>query len=431
MTAVGSGNSTVAFMRQKIRRLTASPSESALSTADVDQYLQNAYFNDFPYAIKLDQMRSVYTFFTQPYIDRYPLDVNYNQGVRGPMYVEGIQGNFIKDRQQFYNLWPRWPTLFQQGTSTVSGIITAVTNANPALVTSPNHNLTTGAMITINNIVGMTQLNGNSYTVTVVDANDFNINVDSTLFGTYSSGGTWTADSQTFSFVIQGPFLSREVVIGGIDVFGNPISINDDGNGTLQLVSNNTIVSPNPVVSVPPQNSNPAYPGMYNINTQNPGLINPLNIGTVNYVSGQINFTLPPGISLNPSTLFTVWVSQYQTGRPYSLLFWNNEFTIRPVPKLIHKIEIETYLTPVAFLESTDQPILAQWAQYLCYIAAIEILRDRQDIEGVENLREGFMRQEALVLERQGVEEIGTPNYQLFNTSYPVYWNGGFGQGGY
>ncbi len=433
MTAVMPGDATVNFIRTKIRRLTASASESALSTNDIDSYINNFYQNDFPYAIKIDQQRSVYTFFTQPNIDRYPLDVNFNMGVRAPMYVEGILGTLFKDRTQFYNLWPRWPTLFQQGGTTLTGTITGIAQpTNPTQIKSVNHNLTTGAVITISNVGGMTQLNGNSYTITFIDPNTFSLDgVDNTAFGAYTTGGTWTAISQTFSFVIPGPFLSREVVIGGVDVSGNPISINDDGNGILQIVSNNTITSPNPVVSVPLQNTNPAVPGMYNRNTGNPGLINPLNIGTVNYVSGQINFTLPSGISLALGTLFTIWVSQYQTGRPYCLLFWNNEFTIRPVPKLIHKVEVETYLTPVQFMLSTDLPILSQWSQYLAYGAAREILRDRQDMEGVANLEEGFMRQEALVLERQGIEEIGQPNYQLFNSTQPYSVYGGYGGGGY
>jgi hypothetical protein len=114
------------------------------------------------------------------------------------------------------------------------------------------------------------------------------------------------------------------------------------------------------------------------------------------------------------------------------MLFWNNEFTIRPVPKLIHKIEIETFLTPVQFMQANDVPILNQWAQYLAYGAAMEILRDRQDMEGGENLREGFMRQESLVLERHSVEEIFVPNYQLFNSTvqYNIYGGWGSGQGG-
>jgi hypothetical protein len=358
MSAVAPGDSTVVFIRKKVRRLTASASESALSTADIDQYINNYYNTDFPYGIKIDQQRSVYTFFTEPNRDRYPLDVNFNQGVRAPVYFEGILGTLFKDRQQFFNLWPRWPTKF----TPISGD-------------------------------GMTKI---------------------------------------FTFTIAGPFLSKEVVLGGVDVNGNPISVNDDGNGNLLLEI------PNPVTTVPIYNQNgiPPIPGMHNQNTRNPGLNYQGTqtgaftnaIGSVNYVSGLFNIEFP--VAPAAGTQMTLWVSQYQPGRPYCLLFWNNEFTIRPVPKLIHKIEVETYLTPVQFMQSTDSPIINQWAQLIAYGAAREILRDRQDMEGVANLEEGFMRQEALVLERQGIEEIGTPNYQLFNStqSYSVY--GGYGGAG-
>ncbi len=430
---VSPGDNTVAFMRTKIRRLTASSGESQLSTADLDQYLQNAYFNDFPYAIKLDQMRSIYTFFTEPYRDRYPLDVNYSQAVRAPVYFEGISGSFFKDRVQFNNLWPRWPTKFQQGGGGLNGTITAISNSTNAQITSPANGLSIGAVITISGVVGMTELNGNSYTInSIVDVNNFTIDVDSTGFVPYISGGSWISISQTFSFVIQGPFLSKECVIGGVDAFGNPISIADDGNGNLNYIVQQPVVSVPSVPNNSPPVSKAAMPGMYNVNTSNPGLQQPYLIGTVDYVSGQFNFTLPPGISLGAGQLFTVWVSQYQTGRPYCLLFWNNEFTIRPIPKLIHKVEVEIYLTPIQFLESTDQPILAQWAQYLSYLSAQEILRDRQDLDGVAALEEGRLRQEALVLERQSNEEINIPNYQLFNSTQGYSYYGGWsGMGGF
>lgn len=352
---VAAPDNTLIAIRKKVRRLTASASESALSTADIDQYINTFYQNDFPYAIKIDQTRSVYTFFTRPYIDRYPLDVNFNQGLRAPLYVEGIPGTFFKDRQQFYSLWPRFPTRFQP----------------------------------------------------------------------ISGDGTTTV----FNFTIPGPFLSKEVVLGGVDTAGNAISVNDDGDGNLRLQV------PNPVTIVPPYtdliNSAP-IPGMHNANTGNPGLLNvsttttPFSnaIGSVNYVTGvfSINFPVAPAAG----TVMTLWVSQYQTGRPYSLLFWNNELVIRPVPKLIHKVEIETYLTPVQFLETSDSPILNQWWQYIAYGASCEILRERQDIEGVENLKEGMKGQEALVLERQSIEEIFQPNITIFNSTNQSI---GFGSG--
>ena len=422
---ISPADSTVVAIRKKVRRLTASASENALTTADIDQYINTFYSQDFPYGIKIDQMRSVYTFFTEPYRDRYPLDVNYNQGVRAPVYVEGIQGSFTKERQQFFNVWPKFPTKTNESGDTLSGTITGIAQpTNPTQITSASHNLSTGSVVQIESVGGMTQLNGNIYTVTVINANTFSLDgIDNTAFGAYTSGGTWSATSQTFSFNIPGPFLSKEVVIGGTDTSGNPISINDDGNGNLQLIS------PNAVVSVPLQTTNPALPGMYNLNTANPGLKNVTNIGTVDYVTGQIDFVLPSGISLASGTQLTVWVSQYQPGRPYSLLFWNNEFTIRPVPKEIHKVEIETFLTPVQFMQTTDVPILNQWWQLIAIGAAIKVLEDRQDMEGVQNLSILYDRQEDLVLERQGVEEIFQPNATIFNSSTTAY--GGIGGIGY
>ena len=422
-------DSTLVAIKKKVRRLTASASPSALSEADLELAINTAYSQDFPYAVKTDQMRDVYTFYTQPNIDRYPLDIYYNQSVRGPCYVDGIQGQLFKDRQQFYNLWPKFPTYFQQGPSatvTLKGTITGATNANPVAVTSVAHGLNTNALVTITGVLGMVQING-TFTITVLDANTFSLNGTlGTTFGTYTSGGSWTSTNQTFSFILQGPFLSKTVVIGGVDSSGSPITIADNGYGILQY--SRQIQSFSFLMLI--QTTNPAIPGMYNLNTMDPGLYNPLAIGTVDYVSGQINFTLPAGISLGTGQLMHAQVSQYQTGRPYSLLFWNNEFTIRPVPKLIHRVTVETYLTPVQFLASTDNPIVQQWWQCISYIAAREILRERQDMEGVANLDEGYSRQEALVLERQACEEINVPNYNLFNSTQQNWINGGFGQGG-
>lgn len=352
MSAVVPANNTYAQIEILVRRLTASASEASLPTADIQQLVNTFYSTDFPYAIKLDQMRSVYTFYTQPNIERYPLDVNYNQGIRAPIYVDGIQGYYYKDRDEFYRMWPRWPTLFHP-------------------------------------------INGDGVTA-------------------------------TFNFTIPGPFLSREVIIGGVAVGGNAISVADNGYGSLYLEV------PNPVVSVPMATKNPAVPGMYNLNTANPGLNNPTSIGAVNYVSGACSITFPAGYIPASGTQMTMRVSQYQTGRPYSMLFWNNEFTIRPIPKFIHKVEVETYLTPVQFMLTSDSPILNQWVQYISYGTAIEILRQRQDMEGVSNLMEGFKRQEGLVLERQGVEEINSRNKTIFaGATQSLGWNNGFMQGWY
>jgi len=421
-------DSTLVAIRKKVRRLTNSTGQSSLTDADLDQHINVFYNQDFPYAIKVDQMRAIYDFYTKPYIDRYPLDVNYFQGVRAPVYFDGVQGGFYKERNQFYNIWPKFPTKFQQGSTTLSGTITGIAQpTNPTEITSFAHGLSNDAFITIAAVGGMTQLNGNNYIITVINANTFSLNgIDNAAYGAYTGGGTWTATSQNFNFTIPGPFLSNEVTIGGVDTLGFPIQIKDDGNGTLYYITSNA------QTSLPLQNSNPAYPGMYNRNLGNPGLQQPITIGAVNYVTGEIAFNLASAsVSLASGTLLNIFVSQYQPGRPYSLLFFNNEFVIRPVPQLVHKVTIEIYQTPVQFMETSDHPIIDQWWQYLSYGTACEIQRERNDFEGVAQLMEGMKRQEALVLERQGVEEIGQPNMNIFNSSglnvaSNNYWGSGW-----
>lgn len=424
-------DSTLAAIVKKVRRLTASSSESALPTADIEQYINTFYNQDFPYAIKLDQLRSVYSFYTSPNVDRYPLDVNYNQGIRAPVYFEGITGYFFKDRNAFFNMWPRWPTQFQQSPAAISGAITAITNANPAQVTSAAHGLTTGDYVTIEGVSGMTQINGLSSFVTIVDVNNFTLDsIDSTAFGVYTGGGTWSGTSRNFTFALGSvPFLSTQVVIGGRDVVGGIIRITDDG-GSLAAPRGNDTTQGN-LLLINTNNVGDQVPAAPNLSPLPNPLPLPTNsVGTVNYVTGQFIFTIP--VPLAAGTTLNIWVSQYQVARPYTLLFWNNEFTVRPVPDNVYKVEIETYLTPVQFMNTTDNPTLNQWWQYIAIGAAIKVLEDRQDMEGIQNLSVLFDRQEALVLERQGVEEIGQRNATIFSqTVQGQGWNNGFGQGWY
>jgi hypothetical protein len=380
MSSVLPSDTTYSFIERKVRRLTASASESALSSADIQRAVNTFYNSDFPYGIKMDQQRTVYKFLTIPNVDRYPVDVNNYQGFRAPVYFEGIQGNFFKNRDQLFNLYPRYPTKFQPVGG--DGVTTSFTF---------------------------------------------------TLFGNN-----------------QNPFpqpnfgiLSTQVVIGGIDVNGNPIRIIDDGGGVVDSygVGANTTVGRllfvqqnnvgNNVYLDASNEQQPAIPPLSPLPVPSPP--SPLTnqyCGTVNYVTTDITVNFP--VAPAAGTMINVWAATYQVGRPYNLLFWNNEFTIRPVPDNVYAVEIEAYQTPAQFMSTTDHPVLNQWAQYIAYGAACEILRDRQDMEGVANLQEGFKRQEALVLERQSIEEIQQPNITLFNSTQTGYGYGigwGIGQG--
>jgi hypothetical protein len=77
--------------------------------------------------------------------------------------------------------------------------ITAATNANPCVIAVAAHGRSIGDVVSIVEVVGMTELNGSSYIVSAVpDAGHLTLfNTDATAYGTYVSGGK--LDYATFS----------------------------------------------------------------------------------------------------------------------------------------------------------------------------------------------------------------------------------------
>lgn len=78
--------------------------------------------------------------------------------------------------------------------------ITGITQANPAVVTAPSHGLNTNDTVKIINMgtaatktssaTGMYEITNKTYTVTKINSNSFSLNVDSTHFSSYVSGGS-------------------------------------------------------------------------------------------------------------------------------------------------------------------------------------------------------------------------------------------------
>lgn len=90
--------------------------------------------------------------------------------------------------------------------------ITAITKANPGVVTSAAHGFSNGDWVFIDNVVGMTQVNGRFFKVAGVAANTFQLtdtagnNVDTTSFTAYVSGGTASRVYQ-----IASPYLEADL----------------------------------------------------------------------------------------------------------------------------------------------------------------------------------------------------------------------------
>ncbi len=71
--------------------------------------------------------------------------------------------------------------------------VTAITKAANAQITSVGHGLSVGHQVKIENVAGMTEINGLVGTVqSLVDADNFTVDINSSGFSTYTSGGKWT-----------------------------------------------------------------------------------------------------------------------------------------------------------------------------------------------------------------------------------------------
>lgn len=75
-------------------------------------------------------------------------------------------------------------------TAATKARITGATKANPCVITAEGHGFVNGNVVYISDVAGMTQLNGNYYTVANKTTDTFQLQgVDSTSYDTYTSGG--------------------------------------------------------------------------------------------------------------------------------------------------------------------------------------------------------------------------------------------------
>ena len=109
---------------------------------------------------------------------------------------------------------------FESISTTESATITGATAADPVVVTSTN-TFKEGQQVTIASVGGMTQLNGNVYTVRNPSGSNFELydtdgtsSVDGTGFTSYTSGGTAAHGVVIVSSVV-GTFSAGETITGG------------------------------------------------------------------------------------------------------------------------------------------------------------------------------------------------------------------------
>lgn len=153
--------------------------------------------------------------------------------------------------------------------------------------------------------------------------------------------------------------------------------------------------------------------------------------GTINYESGAISVTftniVPAGQNIQ------VMYSPTVMARPLSILFFQNQFTLRPVPDQGYTIELVAYRQPSqALLGSEDPnspvltgvPELSEWWELLSAGASKKFFEDQGDANSIQMMDKMLFERYA-VAEARTYAQIGSK--QRIGTIYADQMNNGFG----
>ena len=121
----------------------------------------------------------------------------------------------------------------------------------------------------------------------------------------------------------------------------------------------------------------------------------PFPYGQINYITGAFSIVFPkePGAN-QPINVENI---TYQPGLPVAMLYYNNEFILRPVPIQAYTVNIEVDIRPTQLILETDVPQIEQWWQFIALGAARKIFQDRFDFDSVNLLENEYRTQMNLV----------------------------------
>lgn len=367
---------TLSAIFAKIRRLTGSDAlqlpNYAVSTdpnsVGLADYINSFYNYDFPAQFRSLKLKDKYTFNTLALIDTYPFNSEQYTTVEMPCYCMKREIALYNDPYSFYGANFNW----QEQTNFDYGDGT----------NGPYSGYTTSIPI-------LRSVNNNPYVGTV---------------STPYTPGTPNYGTPNVPGVSQGAPAYQAGRIQNILITANTatstVNVTDDGNGNL---------------------------------------IGDLDItqtqGTINYQTGEISglyfgqngssVAIPQG---NP---IQIQYNGVEPTIPLSILFFQNQFVLRPVPDQGYTIELVAYRQPTQALAQTaasaGTPELSEWWECIAFGAAKKIFEDRLDSDGVALMDKSLNEKYQLAYTRT-YAQLGKQRVQ---TIYADQLTNTYGQGGW
>lgn len=362
---------TLTQIQTKVRRLTRTPSPSQLSDAELNNYINTFVVYDFPENLRTFNLKRSFTFITNPGQDVYNTDIaSFAGNTTNLLY--NFQNQYITIHPPVYVAG--FQCFFSQCREQFFGIYPRVNN------------------ILFTGIAG----DGTPGPFTGV------VNTQQTLPS--------PANNQLL-VLLQNQVLFDTVDISGIGLSLVDIPLVDPTTGYKRITGN--LYDPNSAA--------------YQAALRNPPvLVDPNN--NINYLTGVfvITFSGPtlPGAPINSQTV------PQNLGLPQAMLYYNNQFTIRPVPDQPYRVNFEVYQRPSALLADNQVPELEEYWQYISYGCAKKIFEDRMDMDSVQMIIPEFKQQERLCLRRTLIQNTNKRTATIYTEQTGGMYGPGWFVGG-
>lgn len=182
------------------------------------------------------------------------------------------------------------------------------------------------------------------------------------------------------------PALRNTVLITANDSFGNALSARDNGSG---------------------------------------GFTGDVTAGTINYQTGAVSVTFTAIVPTGTAVYAQYY--PYVASRPTDVLFFDQQFRLRPVPDRAYELRIVGLVQPTALAATTDSPEFLEWWQLIAYAAALKIFVEQSDHEEYGRLypiaREQMLLAQRRALKQMSSNRVATPysGDQGVRSNWPPY----------
>lgn len=143
--------------------------------------------------------------------------------------------------------------------------------------------------------------------------------------------------------------------------------------------------------------------------------------GSINYITGALTINaFPSGFtSIIPTgNPINVQYTPYVASRPQSVMFFQDQIYVYPIPDQAYTVSFEAYKYPTALINSTDNPQLLEWWQLLSLGASLKIFEDNADFENYQKFRPIFDEYMRLCLRRTIVQQTSERTSTIYDEQF-------------